>query len=274
MDQTTVGRRVGALEEQLGAKLFRRGRDGLTLTPAGEEVLVSAREMDRAAQTLDLRVQGRDRQLEGAVRLTTVETFGGAFLVPRLAAFAKKHPRISLSISTTNRSLNLSRREADIAVRLWRPTQPGLICRKLGEYAYGLYASKGYLEAHPEPVTEWKSHRFIGLDESLAELPEAKWLAERARNMFALRVNRFSVAEQAAVAGLGLAVLPCYVGDNRDELVRVGGRELQVSTRELWLAVHSEMHEQARIRAVSSFIADEVASSRDALLGRGRAKLR
>src|SRR5256885_5533592 len=137
VDATTVGRRIAALEVALGAKLFRRGREGLTLTSAGEDVLQSAREMDDAAHALELKVRGRDKAAQGLVRLTTVETFGVHFLVPRLARFARLHPDISLSLSTTPRQLNLSRREADVAVRLARPTQPGLVCRKLGEYAYG-----------------------------------------------------------------------------------------------------------------------------------------
>lgn len=268
MDQTTVGRRIASLEVALGSKLFRRGRQGLALTTAGEEVLLSARDMEQAAHALDRRVRGRDRLAQGAVRLTTVETFGSRFLAPRLPELRRRHPQIALTLVTSARLLSLSRREADIAVRLWKPTQPGLVTRKIGEYAYALYAAPRYLEGHPAPITSAAAHEFLGFDDELSALPEALWLVERAGNRFALRSNSFPVLEAAAVAGAGIAVLPCYLGDGRADLARVGGADLVVNVRELWLVVHAELQAQARIRAVSDYIVREVAEARDALLGR------
>jgi DNA-binding transcriptional LysR family regulator len=99
-------------------------------------------------------------------------------------------------------------------------------------------------------------------------LPEALWVAERANNRFAFRSNSFSVLEQAAIVGVGIAVLPCYLAEGRHDLVRVGGRELVVNVRPLWLAVHAELQRHARIRAVTEFIARQVASAKEALLGR------
>lgn len=118
MDQTTIGRRIAALEAALGARLFIRGRSGLALTAAGEEVLDAAREMEAAALALDRRVSGRDRAAEGPVRVTTVETFGGRFVAPRLPALQARHPKIALTLVTSPRLLSLTQREADIAVRL------------------------------------------------------------------------------------------------------------------------------------------------------------
>lgn len=268
MDQTTIGRRIASLESALGTKLFHRGRSGLTLTAAGEEVLVAAHEMEHAAGSLERRISGRDRAAEGAVRLTTVETFGSRFLAPRLPELHRLYPKIALTIVTSPRVLSLTQREADLAVRLWKPTQPGLVARKIGEYAYALYASAEYVAAHPQPLSEPSAHSFLGFDTDLASLPEALWIGERARDRFAFRTNSFAMLEQAAVAGAGIAVLPCYLADGRTDLARIGGPETVVNVRPLWLVVHRELQGQGRIRAITEFIAREVARAKDGLLGR------
>ncbi|MCA1663632.1 MAG: LysR family transcriptional regulator, partial [Myxococcales bacterium] len=274
LDQTTIGRRIASLEAALGTKLFHRGRSGLSLTTAGEEVLIAAREMEHAANALDRRVSGRDRAAEGSVRLTTVDTFGSRFLAPRLPELQRRYPKIALTIVTSPHVLSLTQRQADLAVRLWKPTQPGLVARKIGEYAYALYASPKYVADHPQPLSDSTAHDFLGFDTELAAIPEALWIAERARDRFAFRTNSFAMLEQAALAGAGIAVLPCYLAEGRADLARVGGRETVVNVRPLWLVVHRELQAQARIRAVTQFIAHEVGGAKEALLGRATGRSR
>ena len=132
MNQTTVGRRVAVLEEALGAKLFRRGSGGLVLTSAGEEARVLAEQMETAADGLDRRLRGRDRTVKGVVRVTTAESFARAFLAPRLGPFVRRYPAIEISLRADSRVLSLARREADVAIRPWKPSQPGLVARKSG----------------------------------------------------------------------------------------------------------------------------------------------
>jgi DNA-binding transcriptional LysR family regulator len=270
LDQTTVGRRIASLEATLGTKLFRRGRDGLALTAEGHEVLRLAREMEEAALALERRVSGRDRAARGPVRLATIETFGSRFLVPRAPELRRKHPEIEWTLVTSSRTVSLTRREADIAVRLEKPPQGDLVVRKLGTYAYALYASPSYLAKRTAERTDLAAHDVLGFDEDLASIPEAIWLSERTRR-YALRSNSFSVLEQAAMAGVGVAVLPCFLADARDDLVRVDPNE-DVSARNLWIVVHAELATQARVRAVVDFVTRQFASSRDALAGKVRRK--
>ena len=268
LDQTTVGRRIASLESTLGTKLFRRGRDGLALTAEGHEVLRLAREMEEAALQLERRVGGRDRAAQGSVRMATFETFARRFLAPRTPEFRRKHPEIEWTLVTSARNVSLTRREADVAVRLGKPTQAGLVIRKLGTYAYALYASPSYLTGRTAPRPDLAAHDVLGFDEDLSSIPEAVWLSERTRR-YVLRSNSFYVLERAAMAGAGVAVLPCFLADGREDLVRLDPTE-DVSARELWIVMHAELATHVRIRTVVDFVMRQFASSRDALAGKVR----
>jgi DNA-binding transcriptional LysR family regulator len=262
MDPTTVGRRIAALEAALVTRLFRRGPTGLTLTSAGEEARALAEQMAITADTLDRRLRGRDHAAKGPVRITTVESLARAFLAPRLAGFCRRHAGIELSVRTDNRALSLTRREADLALRDWRPSQPGLVTRKIGRVAFALYASPSYAaegRAEADDV-------FLGFEDELTTMPEAEWLSERRDRRYALRSNSRAVLENAAASGLGIAVLPCYLGDGRADLMRVGAAG-PVLVRDLWLVIHSELQTQARVRAVADFLVDAVGRARSLLLG-------
>ena len=267
VDQTTVGRRVAALEASLGSKLFRRGRDGLSLSSAGREVLALARPMEDAAHALSVGVHARDRVPSGTVRVTTVESFAGRFFGGRIANFRRAYPDISLELSASNQTMSLTRREADIAIRLGRPEQPGLVARKIGSIGYGLFASRDYVKSHPG--SDLEKHDVLGFDDELDAIPEARWLAARGHRPFVLRTNSVAALEAAAASGAGVAVLPCYIGSSRKELVRVLGPE-QVLSRELWLVTHAELQDQARVRAVAEYIAGEVARAKSQLSGKAR----
>ena len=262
LDQTTVGRRIAALETALGATLFRRGHAGLALTAAGEQARELAAQMQIAADSLDRRLRGQDHAEEGVVRLTTSESFARAFLVPRLAAFRERHPRVELSIKTDSRVLSLTRREADLAIRNFRPSQPGLVARKIGRIGFAFYASPSYVEG----LRERSEEAYLGFEDELAAMPDAKWIGEGTGRPFALRANSRAVLESAAVAGLGVTVLPCFLGDRRDDLVRVGDRD-GAMTRDLWLVVHREVQTSRCVRAVAEYVVDEVRRAREMLSG-------
>jgi DNA-binding transcriptional LysR family regulator len=266
LDQTTVGRRMASLEATLGTKLFRRGRDGLALTAEGHEVLRLAREMEEAALALERRVGGRDRAVQGPVRVATIETFGSRFLAPRVPEFRRKHPDIELTLAVSTAMVSLTRREADVAVRLERPSQAGLVVRKLGTYAFALYASPSYLAKKATARKDLAAHDVIGFDEELSSIPESVWLSERTRR-YALRSNSLTVSERAAMAGVGVAVLPCFLADGRDDLLRVDPSE-DVTARSLWVVVHAELATQTRVRAVVDFVTRQFAASREALAGK------
>ena len=263
MDQTTVGRRIAALETALAARLFNRGPAGLTLTSAGEEARALAEQLRVAASTLDRRLRGRDRLTDGSVRITTAESFARAFLAPRLAGFCRQHPGIELSVKTDNRALSLTRGEADLAVRHWKPSQLGLVARKIGRVSFALYASPSYLAEGRADADDV----FLGFEDELATMPEAEWLSERRGGRPVLRSNSRAVLESAAAAGVGIAILPCYLGDAHAGLTRVGSPEFTL-VRDLWLVLHAELQTQARVRAVADYVIDEVAKAQEVLLGR------
>jgi len=249
-------------EAALGAKLFRRGPSGLAPTRAGEEALVIAEQMAAVAHRLEGRILGRDPAAEGFVRVTTAESFARAFLAPRLAAFFRRHPRIELSINTDNRVLSLSRREADVALRHFRPSQASLVTRKIGRVAFAPYASPSY-------VSQRRSgpDAYLGFEDELALMPDADWPPERRGRAYALGTNSRAVLESAAACGLGIAVLPCYLADGRADLVRVGAASTTL-VRDLWLVVNDEQKDLARVRAFVDFIVEQVAGAQDVLMGR------
>jgi len=266
MDQTTVGRRIAVLEASLGVKLFRRGRDGLTLTSAGQAVVEHASRMEQDALALDRAVRGQDTAVGGVVRVTTLESFGARFLAPRLGPLRAKHPSLAIDVHTENRSLNLSRREADLAVRFARPVQDGLVARKIGAVAYALYGAPAYVEARggKRSARDLASHDLLGFDDDLSFIPEAVWLSQNAGAARVVRSNSVAVLEAGAVAGLGLAVLPCFIADGRADLERVVSA---VVMRDLWLVVHAELRGVPRVRAVTDFIAQIVREGEGLLLG-------
>jgi DNA-binding transcriptional LysR family regulator len=219
----------------------------------------------RRSLTEAAKVHGRDRAAEGFVRLTTAESFARAFLAPRLAAFFKRHPRIELSIHTDARVLSLSRREADVALRNFRPSQPSLVTRKIARVAFAPYASPSYVSQRGSGPDA-----YLGLEGELAQMPDADWPPERRGRPYALGSNSRAFLESAAAGGLGVAVLPCYLGDGRADLVRVGAPSAAL-VRDLWLVVSEEQKDLARVRAVVDFVTEQVDWAKDVLMGRVKA---
>nr|WP_309249150.1 LysR family transcriptional regulator [Paraburkholderia sp. CNPSo 3281] len=160
IDQTTVGRRLGGLEGALGSHLFLRATDGFVLTVSGEQVLETAMEMERLAVSFERRSEGTDERVEGEVRVTTTDTLAIDFVIPAIERLQTRHPGIRVLLSTTPRLLDLSRREADIAIHTERPQQQGLIVRRLGRWEVGLYASRSYVarRGEPKPGGEFAGH--------------------------------------------------------------------------------------------------------------------
>lgn len=258
LDQTTVGRRVAALETQLGTRLFRRHRDGLVLTPAGRDLVPLADGMEAAARALDLAAAGRDDIVAGSVRLTTFDSLGEYVLAPALPALTAAHPELVLDIHTDDRSLSLTRREADLAIRLGRPAQAELVVRRLARIGYAVYGPRRRTQLDPE------GGPYVGFNDDVPEPPQTRWLAAHgARVVF--RSNNIRVLAGAIEGGVGLGILPCYLGDTLP-LARVVPPEDCVA-RELWLVVHTELARTPRLRAVIGWLDDLLAKAAPALAG-------
>jgi DNA-binding transcriptional LysR family regulator len=189
-------------------------------------------------------------------------------LIPLLAGFRERFPAIALEVLVDNRVLNLSRREADLALRLMRPTQPQLLARRLARVGMGLYASRAYVARRGRPdAPGLEGHDVIGYDEASAPAAESEWLATRAaRATVVLRTNSARGLLSAVASGLGLALLPCFVADGVAGLVQVRPPREAV-TRDLWLLVHHELKHAARVRALTDFLVAEVGARAEALAG-------
>ncbi|HEY0094822.1 MAG TPA: LysR family transcriptional regulator [Archangium sp.] len=238
VSHATVGRRIAALEEALGRTLFDRRADGYVLTAEGAGVLELAADMEERAQGI-LRRADQEAGLTGTVRLTAPEPMAERFLIPRLAALHRRHPGIALKVVSDPRSLSLARREADLAVRLARPREGELVTRRLARLAYGVYVA-------PDGDTA----AWVGLDESLAHLPEAQWLARHAAGArLVLRANTLTGQLAAARAGFGKALLPRWFADEEGGLIALPP-PAPPPVREAWLVVHPDLKDVPRVRAV------------------------
>ncbi len=264
VDRNTVARRISALEAELGLPLFERGPQGWTRTPAGEELAELASRVEGDVLALARHADARDRKVEGSVRLTTASHLAAHLLVPALPRLAARHPGLVLEVAADQRTFDLSRREADLALRMGRPRDAGMVTRKLSDVAYRLYASRSYL-ASREPVVDLQGDAFLGFDDSLAGVPQERWLARVAPGRrVVFRCNSTASLVAAARIGIGVGVLPRFVADAEPALVPLEGPE--PVHHELWLLVHGDLRRTPRVRAVIEWVDELVDRARSVLL--------
>jgi len=264
VSHATAFRRLGAIEARLGTRLFERSRGGYTPTAAGEDVAAAARRIEVEVAGVERRVVGRDLQPSGTLRVTTTDTLLLGLLSPILAAFRQDHPEITLEIAVSNAQLNLSRRDADVAVRPTPAPAENLVGRRAGTIAQAVYGPKGAASAQPDP----DSAQWIGPDETLWYRQLEDWMKRRGHDeRCRYRVDSLAGIHAAVRAGAGLAVLPCYLGDADPELVRIGS-PLEDLSIDLWLLTHPDLRSVARIRAFTAFVGDALRERSAALAGR------
>lgn len=245
VEHTTVARRVDALEARLGVRLFDRLARGWRPTVEGERLLEPARRLEDDALAFERQALG-SAPLSGTVRLSVPPSLATHLLARDLEALRGGHAGIVLELVAETRSASLDRREADLALRLQRPSAPGLVLRRVGELRYAAYATPAYLAARAPP--DW---RFLGYDDSLRGVPQQQWLERRAgARPFALRSNELAVIHAAAAAGAGIAALPAFLGAADPALVQVdlGGAP---PPRTLWLVMHADVRRAPRVAAVA-----------------------
>jgi DNA-binding transcriptional LysR family regulator len=253
--QSTMGRRLAALEERSGAKLLQRTPRGYVLTSTGEAVLGNVERIESEALSVERVITGQDVKLEGTIRVTTVETLAVEILIPIFHAFQQAFPGVSLELVADARSLSLTRREAEVALRLSRPTQQELVARRVADLGSAIYAAPAYLEQYgmPDLTAGSPGHRRIMVQEELLQLPEAQWFeALTSRADVVLRNNSRFADLAAAVNGMGLACLARYLGDGRP-LIRLDPPH-PPPRREIWLVVHQDIRHMPRIRAFTEFL--------------------
>lgn len=267
VNHTTVLRRVAACERTLGVKLFARSPAGYTLTAAGEEIAAAARAMHETVLSIERTVAGRDLRLTGTVRVTTTDTLAHSLMPAVLMSFAAAQPSIALELTTTNVMVNLTRRDADIAVRPTSSPPPNLVGRRVAEVAIALYAAPSYL-ARTAARRPLDKHAWLAPDDSLASTTIAQWMRSELSHVTpVLRADTLTSLARAALAGLGVAALPCYLADPQPGLERVRGPIATMAT-ELWVLTHADLRGTARVRAVSDHLVSGLSASRALIEGR------
>jgi DNA-binding transcriptional LysR family regulator len=257
VDHTTVGRRIEALECDVGVQLFTRTTNGYTITREAEELLPGIREIETNVLALERKAQARKETIKGTIRITASEALGSRFVAPRLAPFARRHPEISLEFVTAVHAVDLARREADVAIRLFRSGHEYLVAKRAGEFGYALYASEEYLARRPAPngPADLAKHDLVNLDLPTTASDEATWFDQLGRGgRLALVTNSTAVALGAALGGTGITLLPCFLGDVEPRLRRIPMPN--EPSRAVWLTVHKDLRKSPPIRAVLDFLTE------------------
>ncbi len=267
VSHTTVSRRMVNLETGLGARILERDSSG-TLVPTadGSELLRAAEEAERRLDEAQRRIRGRDARLSGVLRISVFRT-ASSFFLPHLLAFHDDYPEIELEIIETNETANLTRREADIALRVAHSSPPqGLIGRKFGGTAYGLYVARAHrqqVEENPHDAVE-----VLCFADQPSTLNDETWLKEQFPNTFAtVRTTSIAIMSAIAEAGPRLLRLPCLLGDIQPDLFRLRLDPTDWGY-DLWLLTHPDLRRTARVAAFMSFAGDRLVADRDLIEGR------
>jgi DNA-binding transcriptional LysR family regulator len=249
VDHATVSRRLSALEDEIKTRLVDRQPRACRLTPIGARVFELARAMEEDAYAVERFLDASRSPLSGKVTMSAPPILVTNFLVNHLADFRRANPGIQLSISGDIRPVSLSRREADIVLRLVRPEEPTSVVRKLGRVSFGLYASRDYVHLHDPAAWE-----FIAYDAGFAGVPQQKWLMSVVgERRIACEISDINGHLAAARAGAGVAGLPDFLADADAQLQRVA-HDGEPFSRDIWMAVHRDLRRSPPIRAVMDFL--------------------
>jgi len=250
VDHVTVARRVAALESATALKLVDRRARSYELTDDGRQLAAIAAPMEDIAFGVERAVQAAKPGIGGEVTISAPPSLTNALIAPKLVTLRRQHPGILIKLIGEKRTASLSRREADLALRLSRPDEPGLIARKIGHFAFSLYGAPTYLKQTPPHALA-----FIGYDASMEDVPQQQWLkAIAAGRDIVLRTSDLENQAAAARAGVGLAALPHFMGEGDPRLGRYRTDRKPVS-RDVWLVVHRDLRHTPAVRAVMEFLA-------------------
>lgn len=254
--QPTVGRRISAFEERIGAPLFARSASGFSLSETGRAVLLHAEQIEKHALSTEALALARRAGVEGEVRITASEWMIRSVLGPALAPLLARHPGLCIELLADARHLSLIRREADLAVRPSRFKHQDIVQRELADLEFGLYASESYLAQHgmPDFASGCAGQVFIAMTYGLSTLADYEWLPSLSANArIAVRTNGREPMATMAVAGVGIACLPRALGDASIGLRRLA-TPVPSPQRKLWLGMHRAARSSSRVRETARFL--------------------
>lgn len=264
VSHSTVARRIEAFEKRLGVRLFERSTSGYAVTPAGEDMLAVAEQIENEIHGLERRIIGQDQRLSGEIRVTMVDILATHLLMPQLTEFTQTYPDIDLEVVITYEPLDLGKREADIALRFTDKPPDHLIGKRLVTQYSAAYASVEYLQQHD--LNADASVRWIGYGrhgDYPAWVRESDYPRVPAKGVFESLLLQF----EATKAGMGIGMLPCFLGDPEPMLQRLPPA-IAKPGYDLWLLTHTDMRTTARLRIFSEFIANAVIGQRELIEGR------
>ncbi len=262
VSQPTIGRTIAALEKDLGVLLFVRAKGGMEITPTGLDLLDFARRIQRQTDDLSLAAAGRAEAIKGTVRITASQIVAVYLLPDILTALRRAEPEIEVELVASDRTENLLAREADIAVRMYRPLQLDLISRKVAELPLGMFAAKTYLVKHGSPATlqEFKAHHYIGYDQNEMIIRGFRAAGlDVDRSFFAFRSDDQVVCWKMVVAGLGIGFSLQELGKTEPRVEQIVA-DFELPTLPVWLTAHAEVKTGRRVRRVYDFLASHLGS--------------
>ncbi len=251
--RTTVGRRLGAMEARLGVRLFERTPDGFVPTVAGQDMREMAERVEADVHGLERRILGRDNHLAGKLRVSTVDILFGRFH-DAFASFVERHPRVELNVSMSNALVSLTRREADVALRLTNDPPDHLVGRKVGDVHYAAYGNRALVHRIGADAP-YDAFPWLHLDERENPRLLDRWLASNAPGArVVMRLDSSMAIREGIRAGIGVQLLPTCDGDADPNLVRVG--PIQDDAHGLWLLTLPELKTATRVRAFMDHMGD------------------
>ena len=262
ISHATVFRRLNEMERRLKVTLFERSRTGYIPTLSGDDLAASARRVQSEVNGAERRIIGQDLTLSGSLRITTTDTLFAGLLSPLLASFRQRYPDITLEVVISNQRQSLSRREADIAIRPTRQPPETLVGRKLSDISLAIYGQKALWQNAPlllktplplDPVSLQKE-AWIGPDVQLGDTALEKWMMDKRA---AYKLDSMLGMQSAVRHGAGIAVLPCYLADADEALLKLSA-PIEALTTPLWLLTHPDLRHVARVRAFMQAIAEGV----------------
>lgn len=264
---STVSRHIAALEERLGVTLFLRQQTGYLLTDDGSNLLQHVEQVEQAMTAVERNGNlSAQQEVSGQVRLATTEMLAIHLIVPHLPEFRARYPKLQVDINVALTRANLSRREADLALRIVAPTPDDgggdYIANRVGKLDFGIYCATGLLPtgaaSSKDDSTGWQALDYISWDDSWADLPTAKWLHSVFSGKRPAVVCNSLQAQYAAVrAGLGVGMLPCFICDRDPDIRRLDADSASLS-RDLWLLYHRDLKASRRVVAMRDFVTELV----------------
>lgn len=256
LSQPTVGRRLQALEECVGAILLERTPRGMQLTPKGQALLPLVQQMEQAGDAIDRTAPGLADLPMGTVRIAA-GPWNSRFMARRLPELSRALPGIEIELFNEMAFANLARREADIAIRNRRPSEGRMATRRLPEPTYAVFGAQSYVAHNPAAFTEdrYRQCAWIGFDDTYPTSASLVWLRAKIGRWPHVRCNHSTTIYDALVGGAGLAIVPCFAGAEDPSLVRLTPPITDLESHGLWLAVHEDLRHQPRVRVVADNVA-------------------